>query len=100
MFLLYNYSFLFILSNSAKIFYKNLGKNFVEKSEINLVKQACKELNITQKELAEMIGVSESTIKRSNRHIETTLKLLLENYQLKSRINNFQNSFTSILQPI
>jgi predicted transcriptional regulator len=71
-----------------------------EQIEENLVKKTCRELGITQKELAEKIGVSESTIKRSNKIIETTLNLLLENYQLKNRINNFQNSFTLILQPI
>jgi DNA-binding XRE family transcriptional regulator len=68
--------------------------------EENLVKKTCRELGITQKELAEILEVSESSIKRNGKNIEVTLKLLLENYHLKNRINSFQSSLSSILQPI
>jgi transcriptional regulator with XRE-family HTH domain len=61
----------------------------------NIVKYVCKELNITQKILAEEIGVSEGTVNRWSAKPEDislqthkTLQLLLENTQLKENIFN------------
>jgi predicted transcriptional regulator len=46
--------------------------------EENLVKKTCKELGITQKELAEKIGVSPHTITRWNKDgLDKTSKTLL-----------------------
>ena len=61
-------------------------------NEENIVKQTCKELGITQKELAEMIGVSEGTVNRWSANPNTipdqtikTLDILLENKRLKEK---------------
>lgn len=56
---------------------------------MNIVKRACKELGITQKELAEMLDVPQSTMARWNsgeipRMAQLALELLLENKSLKS----------------
>jgi predicted transcriptional regulator len=76
-----------------------------EQKEENLVKKTCRELGITQKELAERIGVSESSIKRiasstPTRHIENSISLILENHHLKKQLENvqyFQNSLKQFL---
>jgi transcriptional regulator with XRE-family HTH domain len=57
--------------------------------QTNIVKRACKELGITQKELAEMLDVPQQTVSRwSNDEIpkmaQLALELLLENKSLKS----------------
>ena len=50
-----------------------------EKIEENLVKKTCKELGITQKELAEKIGVTPHTITRWNKEgLDKTGKTLLK----------------------
>ena len=77
----------------------------VEKEE-NLVKKTCRELGITQKELAERIGVSESSIKRivaskPTQHIINSINLILENEKLKRELNSvqfFQDSLKNFLQ--
>lgn len=64
-----------------------------EKNE-NLIKQTCKELGLTYKQLGEMIGLSEGSIKRLaisdeiNTQVIKSIELLLENYQLKEKLNN------------
>lgn len=56
-------------------------------SSENIVKKVCKELGITQKELAEMLGVNPSAVSQWNvetpKMAEKTLELLLENHKLK-----------------
>jgi len=64
----------------------------LEKEE-NLVKKTCRELGITQKELAEKIGISDRTLSRyaTNiipKNIELHLNLLL---QLKNKNEIIQN---------
>ena len=61
-------------------------------SSENIVKKVCKELGITQKELAERIGVAEGTVNRWSAKPDTipeqTIKmfeLLLENKRLKEK---------------
>ncbi len=57
--------------------------------EENLVKKTCRELGITQKELAERIGVTESGLKtalaRNNfsDQMKTSIELLIENNNLR-----------------
>ena len=65
-----------------------------EKIEENLVKNTCKELGITQKELAEKIGVSPISISRWSRgeneipkNILLLFETLIENKNYK-KINN------------
>jgi DNA-binding XRE family transcriptional regulator len=49
------------------------------KNEENLVKKTCRELGITQKELAEKIGVSPHTITRWNKDgLDKTTEVLLK----------------------
>jgi len=52
------------VENSKKIEEQNEVNS--KRSEENLVKKTCKELGITQKELAERIGVSVQTLSRWN----------------------------------
>ena len=76
----------------------------MEKEE-NLVKKTCRELGITQKKLAEILGISESSIKRiassePTKQMENSIKLVLENYQLKQdlfKIEEFQNNLKNFL---
>ncbi|MDR2905870.1 MAG: helix-turn-helix transcriptional regulator [Helicobacteraceae bacterium] len=54
----------------------------------NIIKAACKELGVTQKELAERIGVTQETISVSakdepSRQVRRAVELLLENHALK-----------------
>jgi transcriptional regulator with XRE-family HTH domain len=64
-------------------------KKSTENSEENLVKKTCRELGITQKELAEKMGVPQGTLNRwasSNeipRMTNLALSLILENQELK-----------------
>ena len=67
-----------------------------EKEE-NLVKKTCKELGITQKELAEKIGMSESGLKTAitrnsfSSQIKNSIQLLIENHNLKKEVEKSQN---------
>jgi predicted transcriptional regulator len=67
--------------------------------EENLVKKTCRELGITQKELAEKTSISLPTINRwsSTNKIPKQnvmfLNLLLENNQLQNQLSEFQNFF-------
>ncbi|EAJ2862359.1 helix-turn-helix domain-containing protein [Campylobacter coli] len=59
----------------------------------NIVKKVCKELNITQKELSEILGVHLTTIQKwvANDNdlplqVKKSLNLVLENHHLKIRL--------------
>ncbi|EDO9607676.1 helix-turn-helix transcriptional regulator, partial [Campylobacter coli] len=59
----------------------------------NIVKEVCKELNITQKELSEILGVHLTTIQKwvANDNdlplqVKKSLNLVLENHHLKIRL--------------
>ena len=64
--------------------------------ETNIVKKVCKELGITQKELAEMLDIPAGTISRwaSTNEIpktaEIALNLLIENKKLKEKVKVLQ----------
>jgi len=68
----------------------------------NIVKRTCKELGITQKELAERLGTHLTTVQKwagSNeipKNAKTSIELLLENNELKNRLNKFKTAFTLI----
>lgn len=62
-----------------------------EQNNENIVKRVCKELNITQRELAERVDIPESTVARWKggdlpRLAELYLNALLENIELKSKL--------------
>lgn len=65
--------------------------HFDPKYEQNIIKQACKELNLTYKQLGEAIGYGEEAISKASRtsNISTAmnkaLELYLENLKLKNR---------------
>ena len=71
----------------------------------NIVKKVCKELGITQKELAERIGAAEATVRNWSAGKEVpkwaikSMELLIENQKYKnlvSAIKNLQNALKEI----
>jgi len=68
----------------------------------NIVKQTCKELGITQKELAERLGVNDGTPAQwsSKGNIpemaQKFMKTLIENKALKERVSKFSTAFNLI----
>jgi DNA-binding XRE family transcriptional regulator len=74
--------------------------------EENLVKKTCRELGITQKELAEKIGLSDRTLskyatsKDIPKNIINHIKLLIENQQQKDIFFNFKNSLRQMEEAI
>jgi len=64
--------------------------------ELNIVKKTCKELGVTQKELADMLGSHLTTVQKwaSNNDIPKmalkSIELLLENNYLKSKVNKIE----------
>jgi len=68
----------------------------------NIVKKVCKELGITQKELAERLGTHLTTVqkwagaKEIPNNAKKCLDLLVENYKLKEKLNKFQTAFNLI----
>jgi len=62
----------------------------------NIVKKVCKELNITQKELAEMLDVQPSAVSNWNKGdipkiVKIALELLIENKQCKEKLQKIKN---------
>ena len=68
----------------------------------NIVKRTCKELGITQKELAEMLGVNDGTVRKWASQTEPPewgrkfLDLLIENKHIKEKYELFTNAFDMI----
>ena len=62
----------------------------------NLIKQTCKELNLTYKQLGELIGYSEATLNKHastgeiSKAIEVAIKLYLETLRLKKELEKFE----------
>ncbi len=62
----------------------------------NLIKQTCKELNLTYKQLGELIGYSEATLNKNastgeiSKAIEVAIKLYLETLRLKKELEKFE----------
>ncbi|EAH9113327.1 XRE family transcriptional regulator [Campylobacter jejuni] len=66
-------------------------------AEENIVKKVCKELNITQRQLSEMLEIPESTIARWKsgdlpRLAELFLKTMLENIELKRKLETIKKA--------
>ena len=63
-------------------------------SDENIIKQVCKELNLTYKQLGELIGLSEGSIKRLatsdeiNTQVIKSCEMLLEIEKLKGKLSN------------
>lgn len=63
--------------------------------EQNIVKKVCAELGITQKELAEKLGIKEQSLRNmtsSNKiteQVEKTINLLIENNELKKQLTDY-----------
>lgn len=62
----------------------------------NIVKKVCKELNITQRELAERIGMSADSLNvavsqnKISKMAENSIKLILENESLKNELKKYE----------
>jgi len=62
----------------------------------NLIKQTCKELNLTYKQLGELIGYSEATLNKNastgeiSKAIEVAINLYLETLRLKKELEKFE----------
>lgn len=71
-------------------------------SDENIVKKVCKELGITQKELAERMGVNDGTIRKWASQTEPPdwgvkfLRLLLENKKISEQLSMFKEAFNLI----
>jgi len=66
--------------------------------DINIVKKVCKELGVTQKELAELLGVPQTTVSGwvtgdIPKMTKYALELMLENKDLKSKLNIFKEAY-------
>jgi len=67
-------------------------------TEENIVKRVCKELSITQKELAEKLGVPQSTVSGwANGDIpkmtKYALELMIENHNLETKLSVFKKAY-------
>ncbi|MFQ6341985.1 XRE family transcriptional regulator [Campylobacter sp. VTCC 70190] len=68
----------------------------------NIVKEVCKELNITQKELSSVLGVAPNTATQWATQIEPPqiavnfMKLLIENKKQKEQLEKFKKAFDLI----
>lgn len=69
--------------------------NYSELLNKNIVKKVCVELGITQKELAEKLGIKEQSLRNmtsSNKiteQVEKTINLLIENNELKKQLTDY-----------
>jgi predicted transcriptional regulator len=65
---------------------------FLIEREESLVKKTCRELGITQKELAEMLGVSQNTISNWTKgNLDTINQVLLESIIYRKKFNELQS---------
>ena len=71
-------------------------------SDENIVKRVCKELNITQRELAERMGVSQnmpaswSSSSEPSQMAVKFMELLIEHERIKRRLDKFTQGFALI----
>ncbi len=64
----------------------------------NIVKKTCKELGVTQKELAERLGIPQSTVSGWTKGdipkmTQFALELLIENKDIKEKLNIFKKAY-------
>ena len=76
-----------------------------EQNNENIVKRVCKELGITQRELAERMKVNDVTVRQWSSkgevmpNVEVTLNLLLENHRLKAQLKDLK-SFAKLIKSL
>lgn len=71
--------------------------------QTNIVKHACKELGITQKELADKLGVSKPSVERwaqgeTPEQAANQINLLLENTAMKKELEELRNAIKTIMK--
>jgi len=75
---------------------ENQDQPIIEKE--NLVKKTCRELGITQKELAERIGVTERSLSRyitsMPKNIENHINLIVDNFLKTEILNSLESTLT------
>lgn len=71
--------------------------------EENIVKRVCKELGITQKELSEMLGVDDGTVRKwaseatkTPEWAEKFIVLIIKNEQNEKALESFRNFLKSV----
>lgn len=73
-----------------------ISKERINMSDENIVKKACKELNLTYRQLGELIGYSESAINNAARQekisepLKKAIELYSENLKLKNELQDFR----------
>ena len=73
-----------------------------EIKEENIVKKTCKELGITQKELAVLMGVNDGTIRKWSSQTKPPewgiafLNTILKNKDLNEKLNKFYSAFALV----
>lgn len=87
--------------NNDKVLYA-IEWHFDPKYEQNIIKQTCKELNLTYKQLGELIGLSEGSIKRLatsneiNTQVIKSCEMLFEIKNLKEQLANTETLKTAL----
>ena len=77
-------------------------RQWIKNKDDNIVKRTCKELGITQKELAERLGVHLTTVQKwaasekIPENAEKSIELLVENHRLKTKLDKFTTAFNLI----
>jgi len=81
----------------------------LEEKEVHLVKKVSKELGLTYKELAEKIGYSESSLRKTvsnntlSSQLETAIQLYLDNLKLKEELEemeDFKDTFRTFIKKL
>ena len=81
----------------------------MEEKEVHLVKKVSKELGLTYKELAEKIGYSESSLRKTvsnntlSSQLETAIQLYLDNLKLKEELEEmeeFKDTFRTFIKKL
>ncbi len=96
------------LEYDADIFFEKIQNNFHERYEIddNMVKITTSELGITQRELAERIGMSEGGLRSAlslgkiTPQVEMACEMVLKIYELEKELENYkilQNALKSMI---
>ncbi|MDR0666913.1 MAG: helix-turn-helix transcriptional regulator [Campylobacteraceae bacterium] len=77
---------------------KYIDKKYIRKID-NIVKQTCKELGITQKELAERIGVAENTVSQWSRGVSPLPQWAVKTFELlkiETKYNTIKRFFSDL----
>ncbi|ABS43160.1 helix-turn-helix domain-containing protein [Campylobacter lari] len=70
------------------------------------IKEFCKNIGITQKELAEKVGMSQEGLNsilstgKISKTLEASINLLMENEKLKQELKNYENLKNSLKQAL